>query len=177
MTKDIILEKFSLRFREKAEDLQLDEEDWTIDQLLDKLDAFITREEKLNVKLNKPEPRPNNSANQKSKTQSDGNPKSKEKDKGKPTPKCIYCKVEGSHYSNECSVIPGVKQRIEFLKEADRCLQCAMKGHKVSDCKRNRKCYIFKETGHHSSICQKPNSAKTHNVYANFEASCNFYTN
>ncbi|EFP00902.1 hypothetical protein CRE_10685 [Caenorhabditis remanei] len=163
MTKDIIVEKFDMRIREKIEDMQLDaQDDWTIEQLLEKMDSVITREEKLNIKLDRSE-KSEKSSKETSKirtsnnysTNNSNNGKSKSKENGRDTdrPKtCVYCKADG-HWGFECVKVSTAKERKDILKSEERCIQCTMKGHNLDNCRRKRKCYHCKEIGHHSSIC------------------------
>ncbi|EFO98029.1 hypothetical protein CRE_20057, partial [Caenorhabditis remanei] len=163
MTKDIIVEKFDMRIREKIEDMQLDaQDDWTIEQLLEKMDSVITREEKLNIKLDRSE-KSEKSSKETSKvrtsnnysTNNSNNGKSKSRENGRDTdrPKtCVYCKADG-HWGFECVKVSTAKERKDILKSEERCIQCTVKGHNMDNCRRKRKCYHCKEIGHHSSIC------------------------
>jgi hypothetical protein len=75
-----------------------------------------------------------------------------------PPKRCIYCKKEGSHYSDDCKVLSSAKTRNDLIKQEKRCAICLRFGHQKGgqDCgTKYRRCFYCNQTGHHRSLCQR----------------------
>ena len=75
-----------------------------------------------------------------------------------PTPNrkkfCVYCKIEDDHYSDQCGVVSDNAQRMELLKNENRCFLCLQVGHSRRKCRSNKICYTCKSSEHHTSLCR-----------------------
>jgi hypothetical protein len=72
-------------------------------------------------------------------------------------PPCAYC--QEWHYSDECTKVTDLKDRVNSIKKSGRCFKCLKQGHGSSQCRSERRCFYCSKVGaHHSSICpQKAN--------------------
>ena len=79
-----------------------------------------------------------------------------------PTKKCIYCKREGSHFSDDCRTMPSLKFRLDLVKREKHCAICLRVGHQsVHGCnQRYQKCHYCSKLGHHRSLCQTRDSSQ-----------------
>ncbi|VDL70799.1 unnamed protein product [Nippostrongylus brasiliensis] len=78
--------------------------------------------------------------------------------------RCVYCGSRGSHYSDACYVHRSVDERVDLLKEENRCLRC-LEQHEGDRCRKVPRCFYcnFNKsegeghvTDHHGSICRRP---------------------
>lgn len=81
---------------------------------------------------------------------------SKENNKQKlgKTPTCLFCSEK--HYSNQCSNVSDISQRLKILKDNKRCLRCLGTGHFQQNCNNDKPCYFCK-LDHHSVLCRTKN--------------------
>ncbi|MCP9260713.1 Pao retrotransposon peptidase family protein [Dirofilaria immitis] len=79
------------------------------------------------------------------------------------------------HWDNECSTYPTLKQRMEYLRKNNACLNCLRTGHATNNCsKKKRSCFHCKNP-HNTALCyvkygmqtaESRNSAKVINSIA-----------
>ena len=75
------------------------------------------------------------------------------------SPRCVFC--GGQHYSDKCTKVSGVRQRLEKVR-GSRCFSCLGEGHQSKECRFKKECYYCKKKNHHSSLCyQKEKSGKS----------------
>jgi len=66
---------------------------------------------------------------------------------------CVFCEYN-SHWAQDCKVVTDVKERIEKLKSANRCLLCLNRGHHTYACSKMGKVFCLKcKNGHHRFLC------------------------
>ncbi|KAK6033394.1 zinc knuckle [Ostertagia ostertagi] len=70
----------------------------------------------------------------------------------KRSPFCFYCNSQ-EHWSVSCTKLKHPKERIEYLKQTNRCLGCGSRNHSFAECKEIGCTHCGKR--HHTSICLK----------------------
>ncbi|MCP9266373.1 Homocysteine S-methyltransferase 1 [Dirofilaria immitis] len=64
---------------------------------------------------------------------------------------CAFCNKD--HWDNECSTYPKLKQRMEYLRKNNACLNCLRTGHATNNCnKKKRSCFHCKNP-HNTALC------------------------
>ncbi|MCP9261083.1 Pao retrotransposon peptidase family protein [Dirofilaria immitis] len=64
---------------------------------------------------------------------------------------CAFCNKD--HWDNECSTYPTLKQRMEYLRKNNACLNCLRTGHATNNCnKKKRSCFHYKNL-HNTALC------------------------
>ncbi|MCP9259467.1 Pao retrotransposon peptidase family protein [Dirofilaria immitis] len=64
---------------------------------------------------------------------------------------CAFCNKD--HWDNECSTYPTLKQRMEYLRKNNACLNCLRTGHATNNCnKKKRSCFHCKNP-HNTALC------------------------
>ncbi|KAK5986509.1 hypothetical protein GCK32_008348 [Trichostrongylus colubriformis] len=71
---------------------------------------------------------------------------------------CIFCKVRGRHYSDQCTTFSSARQREKILADEGRCRACldwwCPRGPRCK--KAGVPCRYCNETGHNSCVCEAP---------------------
>ena len=70
-------------------------------------------------------------------------------------PLCAFC--QGSHWSDKCLKVKGLKQMKEYINDNNLCFGCLKVGHQFRACKSKRPCFYCKKSDHHSAICNDDN--------------------
>ena len=58
------------------------------------------------------------------------------------------------HYSDKCSKVRNVDDRIKFLKRNRCCFKYIMPGYSKANCKRRTKCFKCQSFGYHTALCR-----------------------
>ncbi|MCP9265022.1 hypothetical protein DINM_020200 [Dirofilaria immitis] len=65
--------------------------------------------------------------------------------------RCAFCNKD--HWDNECSTYPTLKQRMEYLRKNNACLNCLRTRHATNNCnKKKRSCFHCKNP-HNTALC------------------------
>ena len=65
---------------------------------------------------------------------------------------CLFFKDE--HYSDKCSKVRNLDDRIKFLKRNRCCFKCIMPGYSKANCKRRTMCFKCRSFGYHTALCR-----------------------
>uniref|UniRef100_A0A7I4Y674 CCHC-type domain-containing protein n=1 Tax=Haemonchus contortus TaxID=6289 RepID=A0A7I4Y674_HAECO len=68
---------------------------------------------------------------------------------------CFYCGKSG-HQPVNCNEATSLKQRLQIIKTQKLCRNCGRKDHIAANCTSGA-CRLCRESGHHTSICEKLN--------------------
>nr|CDJ91662.1 hypothetical protein HCOI_01327900 [Haemonchus contortus] len=71
--------------------------------------------------------------------------------------RCVFCEAMGEHYSGSCLIVSQVEQRRQLVGERRLCILCLEYCTGGQFCKKRfTKCYHCRRTGHHSALCELP---------------------
>ncbi|VDO27364.1 unnamed protein product [Haemonchus placei] len=71
--------------------------------------------------------------------------------------RCVFCEAMGEHYSDSCHIVSRVEQRRQLVGERRLCILCLEYCTGGQFCKKRfTKCYHCRRTGHHSALCELP---------------------
>ncbi|KAK6015116.1 hypothetical protein OSTOST_19466 [Ostertagia ostertagi] len=75
--------------------------------------------------------------------------------------RCVFCGVNGRHYSDSCGRIRTGVERREYLTKAGRCKNCLeIDCERGESCTKSRiPCFHCKQRGHHSAVCTLPETS------------------